>query len=234
MNQPIQTVLDNPIWHALTSTDADKNIGDKELAFFDAAMAPFIGMPNWDATSQEQFYQKADPTRSWFLLIADEVEWIPSWEIAFTIPLYQLQCKALTSWVNTKKQPVIQPLDERHVEEMIALTALTRPGPFTKRTIEFGNYHGIFEDGRLAAMGGERMHIGYLTEISAICTHPDFQGRGYGAAITHFLATAVFQKGETPFLHARVDNTKAIELYQQLGFEIRRTMAFYIIRQKPA
>ena len=27
-------------------------------------------------------------------------------------------------------------------------------------------------------MAGERMHAGTLREISGVCTHPDFQGRG--------------------------------------------------------
>jgi hypothetical protein len=38
----------------------------------------------------------------------------------------------------------IVPLTEKDIPEMIALTRLTKPGPFGTRTIEFGNYEGIF------------------------------------------------------------------------------------------
>ena len=31
-------------------------------------------------------------------------------------------------------------LEDRHVEEMLALVKLTEPGPFAPRTIEMGNY----------------------------------------------------------------------------------------------
>ncbi|MBL0358350.1 MAG: GNAT family N-acetyltransferase [Chitinophagaceae bacterium] len=76
-------------------------------------------------------------------------------------------------------------------------------------------------------MGGERLHLQGLTEISAICSHPDYQGKGYGAKITQFLAKLVMKKGETPFLHARVDNIKAMDGYKRLGFETAETILYF-------
>jgi len=225
------SVLDNPIWQALTSLDADKNTGTGNFAWLDADIAPFMGMPCWDEKSQHELLLHAPRERSWFLLYSEEVRFIDEYKIVFTIPLYQYYCKNPGKEPATKKKVEIVPLDMANVDEMIALTALTKPGPFGKRTIEFGNYHGIFEDGKLVAMGGERLHLDGHTEISAICTHPDYQGRGYGAKMTHYLAESVMQKGETPFLHARVDNLKAIDLYKKLGFEIRTGMQFYIFRK---
>ena len=61
---------------------------------------------------------------------------------------------------------------------MLALVELTHPGPFRRRTVELGNFVGIRRDGRLLAMAGERMWIGDFREVSAVCTHPDAQGRG--------------------------------------------------------
>jgi ribosomal protein S18 acetylase RimI-like enzyme len=228
----MNTVLDNPIWHALNSSDSDKNIGNTEIAWFDASIAPFIGMPNWEETSQRKLLQEAPSERSWFLLIADEVQFIPEYNIVFSIPLYQFVCNNVGPEPKTKYQIQITPLNSSHVEEMIALTAMTKPGPFMQRTIEFGNYHGIFVNRKLVAMGGERMHINNYTEISAICTHPDFQGQGFGAAITHFLAKSVIRKGQTPFLHARVDNNKAMDVYRRQGFEMRKKICFYIFKRK--
>jgi len=69
-------------------------------------------------------------------------------------------------------------LGPEHAAQALELAQLTNPGPFGPRTIELGEYFGWFEDGRLAAMAGERMHAGSLREVSGICTHPDFRGRG--------------------------------------------------------
>ncbi|MBL0155105.1 MAG: GNAT family N-acetyltransferase [Chitinophagaceae bacterium] len=226
------SVLDNPIWQSLTSVDANKNIGNTQIAYLDAEIAPFIGMPSWDEASQHRLLQHAPPERTWFLLYSHEVHFIDEYKIVFSIPLYQFICTKLGKAPALKKGIKIVPLDSAHIDEMIALTALTKPGPFMRRTIEFGNYHGIFENGKLVAMGGERLHLPGLTEISAICTHPDYQGKGYGAKITQFLAKLVMKKGETPFLHARVDNIKAMDVYKRLGFEIRAEIQFYIFRRK--
>jgi ribosomal protein S18 acetylase RimI-like enzyme len=227
-------VLDNPIWHALTTTDLGKNIGAGDIAFLDPDMAPFIGMPNWDQKSQELLLEKGPADRNWFLLIGEEVDFMEEWEILFSIPLCQFICRKHPDPPAGGKAFDIVPLDASHIGEMITLTELTRPGPFRRRTIEFGNYQGIFDQGKLVAMGGERLHIGGLTEISAICTHPDHLGKGHGARITHALTRSVLEKGQTPFLHARNDNIRAMDVYKRVGFELRREIAFYIFRRKPS
>ncbi len=225
-------VLDNPIWHALNNRDIDKNIGFADFSFFDIEIAPFIGMQTWNKKNQKKLLANISSDRSWFLLIADEVNFIEELEIVFTIPLYQFICPKLGDTPTSKKNIEIVALTEKNIDEMIALTDLTKPGPFRKRTIEFGNYHGIFEDGKLVAMGGERLHVDGFTEVSAICTHPDYRGFGYGAMITHFLSESVIKNGQIPFLHARVDNVNAINVYKKLGFEIRKKVQFYIFKKK--
>jgi hypothetical protein len=162
------SLLDNPIWNALTTTERDKNIGTIDFAFFDAEIAPFIGMPNWDKYHQQELFKNVPDNRNWFLLIGHEVDFIEDIDIAFSLPLYQFTCSNLNKEPITKKQIEMVPLNENHVDEMIALTQLTKPGPFTKRTIEFGGYYGIFEHDKLVSMGGERLHINNFTEISAI------------------------------------------------------------------
>ena len=228
----MNSILDNPIWNALITRDANHNIGWENLAFFDADIAPFIGMPFWDKNSQKVLFNNVDANRKWFLLIGEKVHFIEELEMVLTLPLYQFTCTNLKEVPKTKRPLEIVKLDERHIEEMIMLTKLTKPGPFAKRTIEFGGYYGMFEDGKLVAMGGERLHVEGYTEISAICTHPDYQGLGYAAKITHHLAKSVLDKGLIPFLHARADNVKAISMYERLGFQIRKEIQFYIIKKR--
>lgn len=228
----MKSILDNPIWNALITRDADYNIGSNNFAFFDAEMAPFIGMPNWDKNSQKQLIKKVDENRRWFLLISDDVQFIEDIEVVLRLPLYQFICTNLNEVPKPKKSLDMVKLDIQHIEEMINLTKLTKPGPFSYKTINFGGYYGLFEDGKLAAMGGERLHVDGYTEISAICTHPDYQGLGYAAKITHFLTLSALNSGFIPFLHARTDNVKAIELYKRLGFQIRKEIQFYIIKKR--
>ena len=113
---------------------------------------------------------------------------------------------------------------------MLALTKLTEPGPFLPRTIELGAYHGIYESGSLVAMAGERLHLTGFTEVSAVCTHPSFRGRGYGNTLMSVVISGILNRGETPFLHVKTDNP-AIALYKKLGFQIRAQLHLAVIQQ---
>ncbi|MDZ7921951.1 GNAT family N-acetyltransferase [Rhodoferax sp.] len=105
--------------------------------------------------------------------------------------------------------------------EMCALARLTEPGPFLDRTHTMGRFVGVRIDGRLAAMAGERMRFPGFTEVSGVCTHPDFRGRGLAKGLSSVIASGIQQRGEQPFLHAWESNRSAIALYESLGFELR-------------
>lgn len=222
--------LNNPIYQALISREAHFNIGNAAVAFFPENLAPFIGLSNWSHEQQKQLLIQAPAHRSWFVIHQEPFSFIDNFQTVFSIPLFQMMCPKLST-PPPSKEP-LKPLGKEHIEEMIALTSLTKPGPFLQRTIEFGNYHGIFREGKLVAMGGERMHIDHFTEISAICTHPDYRGHGYGAQLVHFLSKQILEKGETPFLHVRIDNKNAIEVYEKMGYQIRTEMFFAIFKRK--
>jgi predicted GNAT family acetyltransferase len=114
---------------------------------------------------------------------------------------------------------------------MMELTALTKPGPFGRRTHELGTYLGIRRDGKLIAMAGERMKIPGYTEVSAVCTHPRHTGHGYARILMTEIMRRILGRGETPFLHVREDNTRAIELYRRLGFSERARLHLAVLRK---
>jgi predicted GNAT family acetyltransferase len=105
--------------------------------------------------------------------------------------------------------------------EMLALARLTEPGPFFARTHLLGDFFGVKIDGQLVAMAGERMQPDGCTEVSGVCTHPDFRGRGYAGALMRRVAGRILDRGDTPFLHAYASNHGAIALYRALGFTLR-------------
>jgi predicted GNAT family acetyltransferase len=129
---------------------------------------------------------------------------------------------------------IIAEIDELGIQdssEMIELTSLTKPGPFGTRTHELGNYLGIRREGKLVAMAGERLKVPGYTEVSAVCTHPDHTGNGYARVLMMEIVRRIRDRGETPFLHVRGDNARAIDLYKLLGFHERKFGHFAVLRK---
>lgn len=120
-------------------------------------------------------------------------------------------------------------LDPTHVAQARALAELTNPGPFGSRTIEMGEYVGYFTEGRLIAMAGERMHAGNLREVSAVCTHPDHEGRGLARDLMRYLVQKQLKRGELPFLHVLQQNARALRIYGKMGFRTYREMPVRIV-----
>jgi predicted GNAT family acetyltransferase len=97
-----------------------------------------------------------------------------------------------------------------------------------------GTYMGIRENGALVAMAGERLRPPGWTEISAVCTAPGAQGRGYASQLVTALVTSIMARGDRPFLHVIKSNTAAVSLYERLGFRIREQVTFRGFRIPPA
>jgi predicted GNAT family acetyltransferase len=114
---------------------------------------------------------------------------------------------------------------------MLELATLTKPGPFTLRAQALGTFWGIRLDGRLVAMAGQRMHQPGFAELSGLCTHPDFQGKGFGKLMFKFVAGEISARDEAVYLHAYKTNTGAISLYQSLGFSVRQEMQMRVVKR---
>lgn len=129
----------------------------------------------------------------------------------------------------------IEPLTCAHGAEMVELTSVAFPGFFRIRTCEMGPYFGIRDHGRLVAMCGERMNIrtpdADFREISGLCTHPDYRGRGYAPALLAHMLHLHHTAGRRSYLHVAADNAAAIALYQRLGFISRGEFPMYSVRR---
>jgi predicted GNAT family acetyltransferase len=106
------------------------------------------------------------------------------------------------------------------------------PHYFRARTIEMGRYLGIYSGDTLVAMAGERMGMDRHQEISAVCTHPDFTGRGYAQRLVAELNNAILDSGRLPFLHVSHVNTRAKSLYQRMGYTHRTDVALLTARPR--
>jgi predicted GNAT family acetyltransferase len=220
---------DNPVWQALCSHQHYFNIGHHLLKYFPEEVSPFVGMEHWDEQDLQVLMNDLPAERNFSVMIAKRVQLPAELNIIFGCTLYQMEAMAAPKEIDGEH--VIRKLGYTELPHMLELTGKTKPGPFFTRTIEMGDYYGIFEDGRLASMAGERLRMPGCTEISAICTDPDFLGRGYASMLTAYVARKIFAAGSRPILHVKTDNLRAIEVYRRAGFDIRTEVFFAIFRK---
>ena len=219
-------LLDNIVWNALTGPHVRYAIGSASALRYAPGFSPIAGFlspdqPDLDALSGlvaegEHLYLggwSGTPSPRW-RLDADSTMFQMVWQ--GPLPEEDVGADALA-------------LGPEHAAQAVELTALTQPGPFGPRTMELGDYFGYFADGRLVAMAGERMHAGTMREISGVCTHPDFQGRGLARRLMLRLVRRQLLRGETPFLHVVRDNVNAHALYARMGFVDRKELAIRVV-----
>lgn len=212
-------ILDNPVWHALTGPHGVHAIGRGAARHYPRDMAPFSAI----AEPSDAAYADlaADlPAGTEARLFRPEVEPLPDgWEEIGCFPMLQMVASRAPM---TDNVPTVT-LTQADAPAMLDLVAATQPGPFGRRTPLLGHYLGIHHGGRLVAMAGERLRLPGYVELSAICVHPEAQGKGHAAALTGALMQRAVADGLVPFLHVRPDN-KAVELYRRLGFATRREL----------
>jgi hypothetical protein len=146
-----------------------------------------------------------------------------------------VSCAAVTQMALEALTPAEPPafeivaLGEDDAPQMLALAAATRPGPFFARTHQLGDFVGVKDGGRLVAMAGERMKPAGFTEVSGVCTWPEYRGRGYAGGLMRLVTARILARGEAAFLHAYASNTAAIGLYESLGFAVRRELTMTVL-----
>jgi GNAT superfamily N-acetyltransferase len=219
-------MLDNPIWHALTTVHAGLAEGDGLARRYPAVIGPLTGLRDQGRDAYDSLGRVLPPAQVAVLFLDAPPVPPPDWALVHRGSLAQMVCARPTRAAHTH---AIERLDGSALPEMIALATLTEPGPFGPRTPELGTFLGVHEAGRLVAMAGERLHLPGYTEVSAVCTHPDHRGRGYAAALVSAVAEQMMARGETPMLHVRSDNVGAIRLYERLGFTTRRYLELAVV-----
>ena len=222
-------LLDNPVWEALSSVDSHFNSGTDTLKFYPETMSPFVGLQNWDESDLQTLITTLPSNRSFSIMKVNEPRLPSQFQIIFSLPLFQLVCLDFKPYSNPSH--TIQKLESKDIPQMLELTAKTKPGPFYEKTIDFGNYLGIYSGDTLISMAGERLHLNGYTEVSAICTHPDYLGKNYASGLTSMVCQTIIENKNTPFLHVRQDNVRAIEMYKRLGFQIRAEVYFAVIKK---
>ncbi|APV49466.1 hypothetical protein BWI17_07095 [Betaproteobacteria bacterium GR16-43] len=220
------TILENILWRSLSGTHAHLTAGTASARRYARGYSPLIGFadprnPDWAGLAPhcapgEKFYC---------------ADWSGPEPKGWTIHVDASMCAMLWEGAKPEADPTLEPmrLGPFHVPQAMRLTELTRPGPFAERTVELGEWFGVFENGQLIAMAGERLQAGNLHEVSGICTHPDHQGRGLAKRLTDLMIRTQMERGEVPFLHVASANTRARALYERMGFRLDREVPMRVV-----
>ncbi|MGC5341969.1 GNAT family N-acetyltransferase [Streptomyces sp. DT24] len=221
--------LDNPAWAALTGSHRRLSQRVGAAARYHPDVAPFVALADpLDPRGWQDLAALVGPGTSFTLA---GVHAVPAgWEILHEVEGVQLIATSLRGGPD----PEAVRLGAADVPEMLDLVARTRPGPFLPRTVELGAYHGIRRDGRLVAMAGERLRPPGWTEISAVCTDEAHRGEGLATRLVRHVADGIRERGDRPFLHTSAANTRAVRLYESLGFSLRLRPRFRTLRSPGA
>ncbi len=217
--------LDNAVWAALTTEHAARAEAVGGARRYPPGVSPFAAVQRVDDDAWADLAALVGTGTA--VLFRDAIpDPPPGWRVVNRLAGRQMVLEQDV----TEPDIDARPLTDDDVPEVLALTALTKPGPFLAGTISLGSYVGVEQDGRLVAMAGERFHLTGYTEVSAVCTHPDARGRGLAAALTALVAARIAARGETPMLHVAAGNDSAQRVYERLGFRVRRDVEVAIIR----
>lgn len=221
--------LDHPIWTALTTTQHSLAEGDARARRYPTEVTPFADMPDLSAENFAALAALMSPTDIAVLFTPEAVQ-APA---EFKVVLAETGEQMIGTPIETPANGVdIVTLGVDDVPDMIELTTLTKPGPFSTRTHELGTFLGIRADGQLVAMAGERMKPAHYTEMTAVCVHPSHRGRGYGQMLLSAVSRQIVSRGEIPFLHVFTSNHSAIALYRRQGMEIRRRLHVTVLKKQ--
>ena len=208
-------ILDNIVWHTLSGPHARFAQGGDTARRYDAGFPAFVAFAdkeNPDFAALAPFVQTGEQLYydGWQGAVP------PGWRVEAEAVLLKLCWEAATPLTEHASQAIV--LDARHAAQAWQLAKLTNPGPFTSRSMELGQYLGIFDAGRLIAMAGSRLCAGGYAEISGVCTHPDFQGQGLARGLVSELLRRQMQGNLKSFLRVMQAQEHTLRLYQHIGF----------------
>lgn len=211
--------LDNIVWHTLLGPHARYTVGTDEARRYVPGFPPIAAFSDME---KPNFHALAPYVEPGELLYCDG--WAgpapAGWRIESESTMLKMIWDASIPAADAAPEAVL--LGPQHAAATLELATLTGLGPFGLRTIELGEYFGIFDGPRLVAMAGARLCAGGFGEISGVCTHPDFQGRGLARRLAAKLIRRQILRNETPFLRVFRNNAAACRLYQRIGFRYYR------------
>ncbi|MGV1792322.1 GNAT family N-acetyltransferase [Rhizobium sp. A37_96] len=224
-------ILDRPVWNALRTAHASLAEGSERARRYPPSIVPFAAAADNSAESLEALAELPVGEDVMAIVEAAPITVSQGLTVLSSASLVQMMAGHPFERVSDSR---IELLTEDDAADMLALATQTKPGPFTLRAQSLGAFWGVKIEGRLVAMAGQRMRQPGFAELSGLCTHPDFQGRGLGSLLFRFVAGEISARDETAYLHAYAANKPAIALYEAMGFRLRSDMSLCVVKRQSA
>jgi ribosomal protein S18 acetylase RimI-like enzyme len=217
---------DNPVWTALTTEQTMLGVRSGSLLRFREEIAPFCAVEDSASVCRAEDL----PLGVTYSFSGAIPETLPEeWAVVRRSAIFQMVFEGVLE--ETAPLPEEVELTPADAEEMVRLTTLAFPGYFRPETPRMGRYVGLRVGGELIAMAGERMKFPGGCEVSGVCTHPAYTGRGYAGHLVKRVVDQILARGVVPLLHVSVENLRAIGVYERLGFTVRAEIPFLVVRR---
>lgn len=219
--------LERPIW---TSLSADHNpfaVGTKRALRFDPEVSTLGAIKD---DSDESLAELGELVTKYGPIITGQttpIDCPPGARLASVLDFCQMRLDTLLS--PTVADHKLERLDAHDAEEMLALAQLSKPGPFSLRTHVLGEYWGIRSEGKLVSMAGQRLRQGAFVEVSGVCTHPDFVGRGMALSLCQKVTQRIIEHGAAAYLHVAGANDGAMHVYSKLGYRMHQPIIVTVV-----
>jgi ribosomal protein S18 acetylase RimI-like enzyme len=220
--------LDNPLWASLETMHRRFARKVDGVARYPAEVAPFLAATR-EGHEARAALSSLVPAGETVYLIGPRPAVPEGWELEDFGSILQMVCDDPGELADEARAGIVE-LGGGQGDDIRALAALVYPHYFRPRTAELGRYFGIYDGATLAAMIGERMGFHGHREISAVCTHPAYVGKGLARRLLAYLGRDIVAGGSTPFLHVSPGNARAVEIYERNGYRLRRSIPFAALR----
>ncbi|PKA99217.1 FR47-like protein [Flavobacteriaceae bacterium MAR_2009_75] len=225
----LEQQLKNPVWHSLKESHKKFAVEFDGVQFYNPEICTFGSFFDETKTLEaSNAYLKL--TDTFFYVSENQNPTIDETKIILEkkIEGCQMVLNELSDVAITEN---IVLLDETFLDEIYDLVWLVMPGYYRKRSFDMGQYFGIFKNGKLVSVTGQRMQTNHFIEVSAVVTHPDHTRKGLAKQLIAHTTKEILKENKTPVLHTNKGNL-AIPLYEKLGYEITRDMNWWLYRKK--
>ncbi len=222
----------NPVWNALHSTHSHLVVTLGLACKYPADIAPFSALQENTPAAAADLLALLEPNEITYV-VDPEPPTVEGLSVEPGPLCLQMDFTLDAPLPALRSDIAIERLTCADAQAMVGLTDIAYPGYFRSKTCLMGNYYGVWQDGALVAMAGERLCPSPFKEISGVCTHPEHRGRGYAAALMTQLLHDHRRMGALSTLWVVVSNRQAIDLYARIGFvPVRQVQLHRVIRLK--
>jgi len=225
----LEEKLKNPVWYSLNETHKKFLIEYDGVQFYQPDVCIFGAFFDETKTAKALNEYSKIATR-FFLVSENQTPIIDTNNIILEKKINGCQM-VLDSFVDIEITEDIVLLTDKNSNEVYDLIWLVMPGFYQKKGFEMGKFFGIFKDGKLVSISGQRMQTDDFIEVSSVVTHPDYTRKGLAKQLISYTTKEILKEKKLPILHTNKGNP-AIQIYEKLGYKLTRDMNWWLYRKK--